>query len=329
MESWCIVKKTILIVIMIFLALNIGCSSRNFTTEEYNLEVDEGFIYGTLAIPKGEGPFPVAIIIQGSGPTDRDGNSTIAGDNNSLKMLAEHLGSNGIASVRFDKRGIAESKNLIQKEEELVFEDYINDVKLWVDKVQQDNRFNKYFIIGHSEGALIGAAAASQTNVDGFVSIAGVGEPAYITLAKQLNGQSKDIYERSKPILNELAKGNLVPNPPEDLAALFRESVQPYLISWFKYNPTEVITKVKAPTLIIQGDTDIQVKVDDAKLLYVSRVAKSSNVLESKLVIIEGMNHILKDAPLNRDENLKTYSNPKLPLNEEFKTSIVEFLKKL
>lgn len=322
-------KKKILIIFILLITFLSGCSNKDFTSEKYNLEVDNGLIYGTLTMSKGEGPFPVAIIIQGSGPTDRDGNNPISGDNNNLKMLAEHLATNGIASVRYDKRGIGESKDLVQKEEELVFEDYINDVKLWVDKVEKDDRFNKYFIIGHSEGALIGAAAAAETNVNGYVSIAGLGEPPFVTLARQLYSQSKDIYERSEAILNQLAKGNLVPNPPKDLDALFRESVQPYLISWFKYDPTDTIARVKAPTLIIQGDTDIQVTVDDAKYLYSARVSTSSDALQSKLVIVEGMNHIMKDAPLDREKNFKTYGEPKLPLNEEFKKEIIEFLKQL
>lgn len=244
-------------------------------------------------------------------------------------MLAEHLAANGIASVRYDKRGIAESKDLIQREEDLVFEDYINDAITWVDKVQQDGRFNKYFIIGHSEGALIGAAAAAAKDVDGFISVAGMGEPAFVILARQLHEQSEEIYKNSEPIINELMKGNLVPNPPQELAAIFRESVQPYLISWFKYDPRKVITNIDAPTLIIQGDTDLQISVDDAKLLYSSRIPISSKKLESELVIVEGMNHVLKDAPLDKEKNYKTYGEPKLPLNEEFKKAVVEFLKSL
>src|SRR5690606_21309089 len=98
------------------------------------------------------------------------------------------------------------------------------------------------------------------------------------------------VLERSLPILEELKKGNLVENTPADLAALFRDSVQPYLISWFKYDPSLEIDKVKAPVLIIQGDNDIQVQVDDAEILYNARKDKEN----TKLVIVKGMNHILK-----------------------------------
>lgn len=112
--------------IIITLALSLllaGCSggSINYKEEKYNLDVEEGTIYGTLTIPNGNGNFPIAIIHQGSGPTDRNGNSHISGDNNSLKMIAEALAESGIVSVRYDKRGIAASMALIEKEEELIF----------------------------------------------------------------------------------------------------------------------------------------------------------------------------------------------------------------
>lgn len=317
-------KVKILLIIILLMMIVTGCSEGidgrgSFVSEDYNLEVENGKIYGTLVVPKGEGPFPVAVIIQGSGPTDRDGNSAIAGKNNSLKMMAEALANEGIASVRYDKRGIAASMDLVEREEDLIFEDYINDAVLWLEKVQGDNRFNRYFIIGHSEGALIGAAAAVKSDVDGFVSIAGMGESAYETLKRQLKNQPGDIYERSLPILDELQKGNLVSNPPQDLAALFRTSVQPYLISWFKYDPKAVISQINAPILILQGDNDLQVRVEDAKLLNES--------VESKLVIIEGMNHILKDSSRDPEENIGTYSKPDLPLNEEFKKELIAFIK--
>ncbi|TJX13140.1 alpha/beta hydrolase [Tissierella creatinini] len=312
--------------IIITIALSIvlaGCSggNKNYKEEKYNLEVDGGTIYGTLTLPNGSGQFPITIIHQGSGPTDRDGNSHISGDNNSLKMIAEALAESGIASVRYDKRGIAASMALIEKEEDLVFEDYIEDLDLWVEKVREDSRFNKVFIIGHSEGALIGGQAAADSKVDGFVSIAGVGFPIYNTLLRQLSTQPKEITDRTTPILEELNKGNLVEDVPEDLYALFRPSVQPYMISWFKYDPVEVYKSIEAPILILQGDNDVQVTVEDAETLHSAK--------ESKLVIIKGMNHILKDAPRDMEGNLATYKEPELPLNKELKSEIIDFILKL
>jgi len=325
-------RRIIIIFVLIFafiFALT-GCNDKSqnedeanlhYIEEEYNLDVDKGKIYGTLMMPKDREGSTVALIIAGSGPTDRNGNNSSM-KNNSLKMIAEALAKEGISSVRFDKRGIGESASLIEKEEDLVFEDYVNDVVGWIEKLKKDNRFNKVVVIGHSEGALIGAVAVNNTDVDGFVSIAGVGYSAYETLERQLKAQSQQVFEICKPIMDELMKGNLVDDVPEGLYSLFRPSVQPYLISWFKYDPVEEISKVEEPVLIIQGDNDIQITVEDANRLYEGNP-------ESKLVIIEGMNHILKDAPEDREGNIATYSNPTLPLNERFVKELINFINEL
>lgn len=324
-------KKRVILVLVLTLILT-GCSkgeekngldaNLHYTEEEYNLKVDKGEISGTLMKPKNVEGSTVALIIAGSGPTDRNGNNPSAGENNSLKMIAEALAREGIFSVRFDKRGIGESNYLVDKEEDLIFEDYINDVIAWVEKLREDNRFEKVVVIGHSEGALIGAAAVNNTDVDGFVSIAGAGYPAYQTLERQLKAESEEVFQLCKPIMDELMKGNLVENVPEGLYTLFRPSVQPYLISWFKYDPVEEMSKIEKPVLIIQGNNDIQITVDDANRLHEGNPA-------SKLVIIEGMNHILKDAPKDRDKNIATYNNPTLPLNEKFVEELIKFIKEL
>lgn len=324
-------KKRVIIVLVLTLILT-GCSkgeekngldaNLHYTEEEYNLKVDKGEISGTLMKPKNVEGSTVALIIAGSGPTDRNGNNPSAGENNSLKMIAEALAREGVFSVRFDKRGIGESRYLVDKEEDLIFEDYINDVIAWVEKLREDNRFEKVVVIGHSEGALIGAAAVNNTDVDGFVSIAGAGYPAYQTLERQLKAESEEVFQLCKPIMDELMKGNLVENVPEGLYTLFRPSVQPYLISWFKYDPVEEMSKIEKPVLIIQGNNDIQITVDDANRLHEGNPA-------SKLVIIEGMNHILKDAPKDRDKNIATYNNPTLPLNEKFVEELIKFIKEL
>nr|WP_246566160.1 alpha/beta fold hydrolase [Tissierella simiarum] len=235
-------------------------------------------------------------------------------------MISESLAEEGITSVRYDKRGIGASKGLVEKEEDLIFEDYISDAISWVNRLREDKRFNKVIIIGHSEGALIGATAAYESNVDGFVSIAGMGYSAYDTLKRQLEDQPGDIYNRSIPLLEELNKGNLIKNPPEDLYSIFRPSVQPYIISWFKYDPVEEISNIKVPILILQGDNDIQIGVEDSEILH-------SGNPNSKLVIIEGMNHILKDSPKDREKNMATYNKPDLPLNEELIRELTNFIK--
>lgn len=316
--------KRLFVYIFLIVLIITACSKQEekvqFSHEEYNLDLDEGTIYGTLTLPEGKGPFPVALIIAGSGPTDRDGNNPLAGVNNSLKMLAEALAENSIASVRYDKRGIAESKDLMVREEDLRFEDYVEDAAAWMDKLNRDERFKGHYIIGHSEGALIGVVAANKSDVEGYISIAGVGRPADDLLKEQLKNQSEYIYKKSLPVIEELKKGNLVPDIDKELEIIFRPSVQPYLISWFKYDPREEIGKLKEPILILQGDKDLQVSVDDAESLFKSISTRN------KMEIIKGMNHVLKNVSGDEKENIKSYSNPDLPIDQDLVAEIVKFI---
>ena len=310
-------NKNIISIVLIFLFSNVLLSQSK--EEPIVLVTETGDIQGTLLVADSTKITPIVLIIAGSGPTDRNGNNPMM-TNNSLKMLGEGLAENGIASLRFDKRGIAESKNAVEKESDLRFETYINDVKDWCDLIKNDKRFSQLIILGHSEGSLIGIMASQEKHVDKFISIAGPGLSAGDVLLNQLKEQSPLAFEMSRPIIEKLEKGETVNNAPEMLYALFRPSVQPYLISWFKYNPQLEISKLKMPLLIIQGTTDIQVSVEDAEMLYQSNK-------NAKKVIIEKMNHILKEADADRTKNIQTYSNSKLPLKEELIPVIVNFIK--
>ena len=276
------------------------------TEEIVSLETDFGKLEGTLMTPEGNKKFPLALIIAGSGPTDRDGNNTVM-KNNSLKMLAKGLANNGIGSLRYDKRGVGNSKEAGIEESDLRFENYIEDAKGWVALLNKDKRFKKFIIIGHSQGSLIGMIASQSKNVDKYVSIAGVGRPAADILREQLAAQPPIVLEYAEPILKKLEKGETTEEVPPALYSLFRPSVQSYMISWFKYNPQVEIAKLDKPILIIQGTTDIQITVFDA-----NKLSEANNKAEK--LIIEGMNHVLKESVIDRPQNIATYSDPELPL---------------
>jgi len=309
-------KSELLLLILIFSAINLSAQSEEIIT----LDTGSGELEGTLLSPNLDKKFPLALIIAGSGPTDRDGNNPMM-TNNSLKMLATGLAENGIATLRYDKRGVAKSANAGLKEIDLRFENYAEDASKWLELLRKDNRFNEIIVIGHSEGSLIGMLAANNDIVDKFVSIAGVGRLAADILREQLQGQPAVVLDASLPILDKLEAGETVEDIPPMLLSLFRPSVQPYMISWFQYNPKDEIAKLKKPVLIIQGTTDIQVKVFDAEQL----AEGNSN---SKLQIIDGMNHVLKEAVSDRQKNIETYSNPDLPLINGLVDAIANFIKK-
>lgn len=288
------------------------------------LKTDAGTLHGTLLLPAGHGPFPVALIIVGSGPTDRDGNDTQLGLNTDCyKLLAEALAQHGIASLRYDKRGAGVDMLMALPENKLRFETYVGDALAWGKQLRADPRFSSLTVIGHSEGSLIGMLAAREIPADGYVSIAGAGEPAQQLLLTQL--QSKlpaDLYQKSQAIIDSLEHGKTVAQVPAALDALFRPSVQPYLISWFKYDPALEIAKLKIPVLIVQGERDLQVSVNDAREL-----AKADPA--ARLVLIPDMNHVLKDVGPSADANLASYSNPHLPIDSTLASAIGEFIRHL
>ncbi|HEX8237167.1 MAG TPA: alpha/beta fold hydrolase [Abditibacteriaceae bacterium] len=287
-----------------------------------SLSTPTGTLYGTLEMPIAPQPCPLALIFAGSGPTNRDGDSfALGGENDSLHLLAEGLKVQGIASVRYDKRGIAASAQAGAKEESLRFEHYINDAVLWINKLRRDRRFSTLVLIGHSEGSLIGMIAAQRAGADAFVSIAGPGRTAGDVLREQLKPKlPPDLVTRSTELIETLEQGKTTDDVPAPLAALFRPTVQPYLVSWFRYDPAQEIAKLRVPVLLVQGTTDLQVKVQDAQLLA---KAKPS----AKLVILSGMNHVLKAASGNMEQQMQSYIDPAFPLAPKLVSSIGQFIK--
>lgn len=287
--------------------------------EELSITVSGGKLYGTLLIPEKKTD-TVVLIIAGSGPTDRDGNSPLlAGKNDSLKMIAELLRDNNSASLRFDKRGVGKSAGSLLSEEDLTFEDMIDDAVSWIRYLRNERGFKKVIVLGHSEGSLIGMAAAEKTKAEGFISLAGMGRGADLILKEQLAQTPEPDRTRMYSMIDTLKAGNRIEDVPEEYYSLFRPSVQPYMISFLSYNPAEIISRLNIPVLIVGGTTDIQVPVEDARIL-----AKANP--GAKLSIIEGMNHILKIAPADREKNLAAYSDPTLPLAEELQRELAAFI---
>lgn len=282
------------------------------------LETATGTLHGTFDLPNGTAPCPVVVIIAGSGPTDRDGNQALM-KNDSLKLLGQALATRGIAALRYDKRGIAESAAAAPREEDLRFEAYAADVAQWVSWLRQHPRFLRVALIGHSEGSLIGMLAAKQTKVDAFVSLAGSSRTASALIRDQLNTKlAPALKAKSGEILDELVAGRTVTEVPKELTALYRPSVQPYLISWFKYDPVREIAALEVPVLVVQGTADLQISVDDAKKLAAAKKG-------AQLRLIDGMNHVLKHATLLAEQRA-AYTDPSLPIKSEAVEEIIAFL---
>ncbi|GEN53357.1 alpha/beta hydrolase family protein [Halobacillus faecis] len=288
--------------------------------EFLSIETSTGQLYGELLLPDHEGPYPVALIIPGSGPTDRNGNSQGAGNNNSLKLLAESLADKGIASLRYDKRGAGKNMNAVTGNSEMRFEVFIDDAKQWLETLEDDKRITNIAVIGHSQGSLVGMMAAGAETTEAFISLAGAGQTIDHVLENQLGDSlPEDLFKESQTILGEMRDGKTVDDVSQSLQGVFAPDVQPFLLSWMAYDPAEQLAELDVPTLIVNGTNDIQVPDSEAQLLKKAEP-------EAELMLVDGMNHVLKEAPENRDENLATYTNPDLPLADGLVEGMIEFL---
>ncbi|MDE1164193.1 MAG: alpha/beta fold hydrolase [Pseudomonas sp.] len=285
-----------------------------------DLDTGTGVLHGSLLLPRSDKPVPMVLIIAGSGPTDRDGNNPEGGRNDSLRKLAIFLARNNIASVRYDKRGVASGQALAPDERTLSVEGYVADAVAWGRKLKADPRFGPLVILGHSEGALIASLAANPAGAAAVVSLAGSGRPVDQVLREQLHEQlPPPLARRGDQLIDRLKAGQLDPDVQPPLDSAFRPSVQPYLISLFRQDPAAAFAQLKMPALIVQGSTDLQVSIKDAKALQAAKP-------DAQLVTIGGMNHVLRIVPADPKQQRESYQNPNLPLADELGRTLVKFI---
>lgn len=283
---------------------------------------------GTLTLPAStKNPVPVVLLIAGSGPTDRDCNSTYGLKTDAFKMLADSLNRLGIAVARYDKRGSGtnvEAAKTALKPEEHRFDYYVGDAVGFIRQLQADKRFSAVIVAGHSEGSLVGMLAARQTNAAGFISIAGAGRNIADVMKEQGHNAKANPPELQAEVdaaLDSMRASFTVHPKNPILRTQLSPKAQPGLISWMHYDPAVSIRDYRGPVLIIQGKTDAQVSVGDAERLKAARP-------DARLVLIDGMNHILKPfSGTNLTDNFRTYNDPKLPLAPGLVPAIAQFVR--
>lgn len=285
-----------------------------------SLDTGSGELFGSLLLPQSAKPVPVVLIIAGSGPTDRNGNSADGARNDSLKRLAWVLARHNIASVRYDKRGVAASLKATPDERDLTLDAYVADAVAWGKLLKADPRFGPLVVLGHSEGALIAALAAPELNPAGVISLSGSARPVDQVIRQQLaDHMPPALLLRSHQILDRLKAGQVDADVPGPLQSIFRPSVQPYLISLFRADPAAAFARLTMPALIVQGTTDLQVGVADAEKL---KQAKP----DAELAVIPGMNHVMRIVPNDVKQQLNSYNDPQLPLADALGRRLVGFI---
>jgi alpha-beta hydrolase superfamily lysophospholipase len=298
--------------------------SATFTETQATLDKGAAALHGTLTMPAAPGRYDAVLVWSGSGPTDRDGNSALGLANNCFRLLAHGLAEAGFTSLRTDKRGVAASAAAIGREEDLRFDVFVDDAVRWAGWLAARRDVRRVFLLGHSEGGLVVTLAAERVKPAGLVLMSAPGFPAADVLRRQMAtlgaGAPEALRRETEAIMAALERGETMAQVSPELAAAYRPGVQPYLISWFRHDPKAALGGLGVPALVVQGSTDFQTTMEDAKRLAAARPG-------IRLAPIEGMNHMLKDAPAERAANYATYFRPMLPLSKALLPTLADFLR--
>lgn len=298
------------LVITIF---GIAVSLAQVKSEETLLKNNEIELPGTLTFTKENSP--LIIWVHGSGNVDRNGNQQPMIKANYIKQFRDSINKKGIAFYSYDKR-TANLKNKESLIKGVKFIDYVLDLKKAIAHFKNDKRFSKIILLGHSQGSLV--AMLASENVNQFISVAGAGMSADKVIIKQIQEKAPFLDSITQAHFKELATTGKIKEVNPMLLSVFAKQNQSFLSSWIQYNPSEEIKKLTIPTLIINGDNDLQVKVTDAETLH------NSNT-NSKLVIIKKMNHVLKEVN-SITENQSSYLKADFPLSNKLVETIVNFI---
>jgi alpha-beta hydrolase superfamily lysophospholipase len=321
-------KKLAFLTVALFFTLNALAQTGvtidpSLTESPVTLKTFSGSISGSLVVPQNvSGKIPVVLIIGDAGAVDRDGNDPKAGlTANTYKLLANDLGKKGIATLRYDKRLVGQSVTTT-KESELRIDDYGDDAISLINLLNDDQRFSKIILFGHGEGSIVSMIAIADMPIKAFISAEGAGDPADKLLMDRMKTKPKFLGDEFKTILDSMRKGKTTDNIDPLLYTVVKPSTEHFIMSWCRCIPQKGIKKIKVPVLIVQGSTDLLISGDQADKL---KKAKSDAIL----LVINNMNHILKDAPADPDQNMATYSKPDMPLKPEFVSGLVDFINKV
>jgi pimeloyl-ACP methyl ester carboxylesterase len=281
---------------------------------------------GTLTVPRGQsGPVPIAVIIAGSGPTDRNGNSHLGPGvtyrNNTLGQLAWRMAELGIASLRYDKRVLPATVGMVDITTE-TFDNFAGDAAAAARSLAGDPRFSFVVLMGHSEGAGLAIRAAnSGAPVRGVALLAGVGRPFLTVLRSQLVAQldSSSLLTYDSAMVRYL-RGDSTGVLPAILQPIFQPAHREYIRTSALYDPAAEIARLKVPALIVQGTTDIQISLEDANALH--RALPTST-----LVTIDGANHVFKRVlETSQAAQLPSYMDPTMAIVPELPAAIKRWI---
>ena len=314
------------------LCVALGGPVRDAVAAEREMQIPgpAGLLAGSLNLPDGaDAAGPLVLILPGSGPTDRDGNSPVGINAGTYRLLAEGLAARDLASLRIDKRGMFGSAAAASDVNAVTVSDYVTDARGWIAAVRDTLDSECVVLLGHSEGALVALLAADDAAtagaaVCGVVLVAAPGRPLGDVLREQLaaNEALAPFLAEAKETIAALEAGRRVDGASisPELAPLFRPQVQGFLIELLALDPQALLGALEMPVLIVQGARDMQADRSDAERL-------AAAAADAELLVLPEANHVLKAVPADdREANIAAYRDPSRPLVDGVVEAIADYV---
>ena len=261
---------------------------------------------GTLLLPiKSElQRVPGVVLVAGSGPTDRDGNNPLAPVRiDLLKLIAELLAGAGIATLRYDKRGIGESTprprgGLEEQERFVAWDNFVGDVVAAQAELVRHDEIKPYAtaLLGHSEGGLLALAAAQlikKNRPHSLVLAATPGRPMADILRAQLGRNAPQLLDAAVQAIAAIqATGRIPANVPREIEAVFPAYAGPFLQRLMAFDPARALLELDLPCLVLQGGADRQVvPMEDVQPLI---DALGKRTISGEAMVFPAVSHNLK-----------------------------------
>lgn len=303
------------------ISLLAALAAQAMTPEEVQIAGPEGPIAGTLTDP-GDGA-PLVILTAGSGPTDRNGDNPLGSKGRVYEQLANGLADRGVAMIRYDKRGMFGSSSAIPNANAVRIADYASDIRGWV-ALARERGHECAWLMGHSEGGIMTLAAAQDSDgVCGVILLASPGRPVGVLLREQLRrnvpaAMMADVEE----VIASLEAGELADTSKlhPQLAMIFNDQVQPFLIDLARADPAAMAGASDLPLMIVHFVEDLQVVAADADALAAARP-------DATRIDLAGVNHAFKPVdPGNATANALSYANAELAIDPRLADAIAQFI---
>lgn len=302
-----------------------------FINVDVGLPTTTGTLVGTLTVPNNASStatVPFVLILNTNTVFDRNGYSHNNRDSSMHgRYLAEALAKNGIASLRYDTRGVGKSMNALKSEASLSFERTVTDAADWITQMRKDKRFSTFTVIGFSlpndfgrEASLAAILMTQRMRMDGLVCVAGESRK-YLSMirAKAAMAFPKHTSGYIDSLAQVLETGRRFELKSSDGIAynFFRPAILPYVMELNTYDPKSEMAKVEIPSVVVHGAMDYSIAPEVVESLATANP-------NSMFVKLQGTSFYMKNG--REDMNTPALQKHKIPISADFVKLVTEYV---